>query len=114
VATTRGEVGSRFDNLLEDDGLLEELSAAAMKRVIAWQLAQAIKAKGLSTLAMAMRMGSSRSHLDRILNATDPGLTLETLSKAAQALGCRFRIELTSPEPAARADPGAQTGFGER
>lgn len=96
MATKRGAVGSSLDSLLEEDGLLEEVSAAAMKRVIAWQLAQAMKAKGLSKLAMARRMGTSRSHLDRILDATDPGLTLETLSKAAQAVGCQVRIELTT------------------
>jgi len=100
VATKRGAVGSSLDRLLEEDGLLEEVGAAAMKRVSAWQLAQAMKAKGLGKLAMAKRMGTSRSHLDRILDASDPGLTLETLSKAAQAVGCQVRIELTSPEPA--------------
>lgn len=71
-----------------------------MKRVIAWQLSQAMKAKGVSKLAMAKRMGTSRSHLDRILDATDPGLTLETLSKAAQAVGCHVRIELTDASAA--------------
>lgn len=100
MTTKRDAVGSSFDSLLEADGLLEEVGAAAMKRVIAWQPAQAMNAKGLSKLAMAKRMGTSRSQPDRILDATDPGLTLETLSKAAQAVGCRVRIELTSPEPA--------------
>jgi DNA-binding Xre family transcriptional regulator len=91
-------IGTSFDDFLRDEGLEGEVSAAAMKRVIAWQLAQAIWAKGLSKLAMAKRMGTSRSHLDRILDATDPGLTLETLSKAAQAVGCQVRIELTESE----------------
>lgn len=91
-------IGTSFDDFLRDEGLEEEVSAAAMKRVIAWQLAQAMKAKGLSKLAMAKRMGTSRSHLDRILDATDPGLTLETLSKAAQAVGYQVRIELTESE----------------
>jgi antitoxin HicB len=95
MATKANKLGSSFDSFLEDEGLLEEVSAAAMKRVIAWQLSQAMKAKGISKLAMAKRMGTSRSHLDRILDATDPGLTLETLSKAAQAVGCHVRIELT-------------------
>jgi antitoxin HicB len=71
-----------------------EVSAAAVKRVIAWQLMQAMKAQWLSKLAMARRMGTSRSHLDSILDARDPGMTLETLSKAARAVGCRVRIEL--------------------
>lgn len=89
-------IGSSFDAFLEADGLLEETSALAIKRVIAWQLTQAMKAQGLSKLAVAKRMGTSRSHLDRILDATDAGLTLETLSKAAKAVGCQVRIELTS------------------
>ena len=100
MATKANKLGSSFDSFLEDEGLLEEVSAAAMKRVIAWQLSQAMKAKGLSKLAMAKRMGTSRSHLDRILDATDPGLTLETLSKAAQAVGCHVSIELTEASAA--------------
>ena len=100
MATKTDPLGSSFDSFLEEDGLLEEVNAAAMKRVIAWQLSQAMKAKGLSKLAMAKRMGTSRSHLDRILDATDPGLTLETLSKAAQAVGCHVRIELTETKAA--------------
>ena len=95
MATKADTLGSSCDSFLEEAGLLEEVNAAAMKRVIAWQLSQAMKAKGLSKLAMAKRMGTSRSHLDRILDATDPGLTLETLSKALQAVGCHVRIELT-------------------
>jgi DNA-binding phage protein len=59
-----------------------------------------MKARGLSKLATANRMGTSRSHLDRILEATDPGLTLETHSKAAQAVGCGVRIELTGAKAA--------------
>lgn len=89
-------IGSNFDDFLCADGLIEETTAIAIKRVIAWQLAQAMKSKGLSKLAMARRMGTSRSHLDRILDASDTGLTLETLSKAANAVGCQVTIELTS------------------
>lgn len=94
-------IGSSFDGFLEADGLLEETSALAMKRVIAWQLTQAMKARGLSKVIVAERMGTSRSHLDRILDATDAGLTLETLSKAAKAVGCQVRIELTGSDAAA-------------
>ena len=52
-----------------------------------------MKAKGLSKFSMAKRMGTSRAHLDRILDASDPGLTLATLSKAARAVGCRVKVE---------------------
>ena len=60
MATKANKLGSSFDSFLEDEGLLEEVSAAAMKRVIAWQLSQAMKAKGLSKLAMAKRICAQR------------------------------------------------------
>ena len=91
-------IGSSFDGFLSDAGLLHEANAIALRRVFAWQLTQAMKAKGLSKFAMAKRMGTSRSHLDRILDATDAGLTLETLSKAANAVGCQVTVALTACE----------------
>ena len=89
-------VGSDFDDFLADEGLLEGASAVAIKRVIAWQIAEAMKARGLSKKAMAEQMHTSRSHLDRLLDADDTGLTLETLSRAAQVLGRRLRVELAA------------------
>ena len=89
-------VGSDFDDFLADEGLLEGASAVAIKRVIAWQIAEAVKARGLSKKAMAEQMHTSRSHLDRLLDADDTGLTLETLSRAAQVLGRRLRVELAA------------------
>ena len=89
-------VGSDFDDFLADEGLLEGASAVAIKRVIAWQIAEAMKARGLSKKTMAEQMHTSRSHLDRLLDADDTGLTLETLSRAAQVLGCRLRVELAA------------------
>lgn len=90
--------GSSFDQFLEDEGLLGEVTAQALKKVIALQLAEAMKRRELSKLEVAKRMGTSRSHLGRVLDATDTGLTLETLSKAARAVGCGVRIELISTE----------------
>lgn len=89
-------VGSNFDDFLAEDGLLEATTAIAIKRVIAWQIAEAMKARGLTKKAMAERMHTSRSHLDRLLDATDTGLTIDTLSRAAQALGYRVRLELAA------------------
>ena len=89
-------VGSDFDEFLTDEGLLEGASAVAIKRVIAWQIAEAMKTRGLSKKAMAELMHTSRSHLDRLLDADDTGLTLETLSRAAQVLGRRLRVELAA------------------
>lgn len=91
----KSAIGSSFDDFLAEDGLLEEANAVAIKRVIAWQLAEAMKASGITKKALAERMHTSRSHLDRLLDEHDTGLTLETLSRAAHALGRGVRIELT-------------------
>jgi len=87
-------VGSDFDAFLEKDGQLEGTTAIAVKRVIAWKLAQAMKKQGVSKKALAERMGTSRSQVDRLLDEDDPALTLDTLSRAASALGRRIRVEL--------------------
>lgn len=89
-------IGSTLDDFLAQEGVLEEVSARAIKRVIAWQLAEAMKTQGLTKTAMAERMHTSRSMLDRLLNETDTGLTIETLSRAAQALGYRVKVELAA------------------
>jgi hypothetical protein len=95
MAKRNPHIGSNFDDYLAEQGELEAASAAALKRVIAWQIDEARKAQRLSKKAMAERMHTSRSHLDRILDASDTGLTLETLSRAAQVVGRRVRVELT-------------------
>ncbi len=89
-------MGSTLDDFLSQEGVLEEVSARAIKRVIAWQLAEAMKTQGVTKTAMAARMHTSRSMLDRLLDDTDTGLTIETLSRAAQALGYRVKVELAA------------------
>lgn len=89
-------IGSTLDDFLSQEGMLEEVSARAVKRVIAWQLAEAMKTQGMTKTAMAKRMHTSRSMLDRLLDETDTGLTIETLSRAAQALGYRVKVELAA------------------
>jgi DNA-binding Xre family transcriptional regulator len=96
MAKRNPHIGSDFDDFLSDEGLLEETSALALKRVIAWQLDEARKARGLSKKAMAERMNTSRAQLDRILDADDASLTLETLSRASRAVGCRVSVELAA------------------
>ena len=87
-------IGSDFDDFLAREGLLEEASAIAMKRVIAWQLGEAMKRQGLSKAAMAVRMGTSRTQVDRILGDQVNGMTLETLGRAVDILGLRIRLEI--------------------
>lgn len=96
MAKHTNHIGSTLDDFLSKEGTLEEVSARAIKRVIAWQLAEAMKTQGLTKTAMAERMHTSRSMLDRLLNETDTGLTIETLSRAAQALGYRVKVELAA------------------
>ena len=92
--TAKRVIGSDFDDFLAENGLLEDVSAVAVKRVIAWQLAQAMKEQGFTKKRLAEHMGTSRSHLDRLLDSKDTGLTLETLSRAAHVLKRRIKIEL--------------------
>ena len=87
-------VGSDFDEFLADKGLLSEVEATAVKRVIAFQLTQFMQENQLSKTAMAKRMKTSRSALDRLLNPSNPSVTLQTMDRAARALGKRLRIEL--------------------
>ncbi|WP_058556109.1 helix-turn-helix transcriptional regulator [Thiohalocapsa sp. ML1] len=89
-------IGSRLDDLLDDEGLLAEAQAIAIKRVIAFQFEQAMQQQHLSKAELARRMGTSRSALDRLLDPDNPSVTLLTLEKAAQALGQRIRIELAA------------------
>ncbi len=77
-----------------ENGLLEAATATGVKRVIAWQIAQEMKAQKLSKTALAARMNTSRAALNRLLDADDASLTLNTLSVAAAALGKRLRVEL--------------------
>jgi len=86
--------GSSFDSFLEEDGILDEVEAAAIKRVIAWQLEAAMKAGKISKKAMAARMGTSRSQLDRLLDPENSGVHLETITRAARAVGKRLRMEM--------------------
>ncbi len=87
-------IGSNFHGLLEDDGLLEEATAVAVKRYIAFELAKKMSEKNLSKSEMARRMETSRSALDRLLDPGNSSVTLQTLQSAAQALGGRLKVEL--------------------
>lgn len=94
MAKVNRHVGSSLDALLEEDGALQDVSARAMKRVLAWQVQQGMKRRGLPKMAMAKRMKTSRSALDRLLDESDTGLTIDTLARAASALGYKVKLEL--------------------
>lgn len=89
-------VGSHLDDFLEEEGLLAEAEAVATKRVIAWQIENLMSNEGLSKSEMARRMGTSRSALDRLLDPTNPSVTLLTIERAARVLGKKVRVELAA------------------
>lgn len=90
-------IGSDFDSFLEKDGLKDEVVAAAIKRVIAWQLAQTMKKKHISKTEMANRMQTSRAVVNRLLDEEDTSVTLATLARASVAVGASLKIELGKP-----------------
>ncbi len=89
-----GRIGSSFEDYLAGQGNLEETSAIAVKRVLAWQLEQAMEERQMSKSAMAQAMRTSRSQLDRILDPDNDHIRLDTLTAAANVLGLNLRIEL--------------------
>ena len=92
--TNNPYMGSSLDDLLEEEGTLAEIESIAIKRVIAWQVKQAMEEKKLTKQAMAKEMKTSRSSLDRLLDPNNPSVTLETIERAAKAIGKRVRLEL--------------------
>ncbi len=87
-------LGSDFDSFLEEEGLLEEAKAVATKRVLAYQITQAMKQQQLSKSEMARLMRTSRSALDRLLDPHVPSVTLLTMERAVRALGKKLRVEI--------------------
>ena len=87
-------VGSSLDSWLREEGIYEEVTAGAVKRVLARQVEAAMKEKRFSKAEMARRMRTSRAALDRLLDPDYEAVTLSTLRKAATAVGRRLRLEL--------------------
>ncbi len=87
-------IGSEFDGWLRDEGIYEETTTAAIKRVLARQIEAAMKEQGVSKAEMARRMQTSRSQLDRLLDTANESITLDTLQRAAAAVGLVVRLEL--------------------
>jgi len=87
-------IGSTMDDLLEEDGMLAEAHAVAIKRTLAWQVERAMTEEKLSKTEMARRMHTSRAALNRLLDPDNPSVTLLTMDKAAAVLGKRLWVEL--------------------
>ena len=86
--------GSTFDSFLEEEGIREEVEAVAIKRVLAWQLERAMQQQQKSKQAMAKELRTSRSQLDRLLDPQNVSVTLDTITRAAKALGKRVIIRV--------------------
>jgi DNA-binding Xre family transcriptional regulator len=93
-ATTDRHSGSSFDSFLEEEDIFEEVEAVAIKRVIAWQLAEAMRKSGTTKKDLAARLKTSRSQLDRLLDPDNPSIHMDTITRAARILGKRVLITL--------------------
>jgi len=89
-------MGSNFDDFLQEEAILDDATAVALKRVIAWQIAGEMKAQQITKTELAKRMHTSRAALNRLLDDADPSLTLTTLASAATALGQKVNIQFTT------------------
>ena len=94
MITDSPHIGSSFESWLEETGLREEATSAAIKAVIAYQLAEAMKAQGISKKRMAELMQTSRAQIDRLLDPDNGGATIESLQRAARIVGRELKLEL--------------------
>lgn len=99
MTTARVHLGSKFSDFLAEQGLLADVTTTAMKRVLAWQIEQAIGKQGITKTVMAKRMGTSRAALDRLLDADNTSVTLQTMGRAAAVLGKELEIGLSAGPP---------------
>jgi antitoxin HicB len=83
-----------FDDFLKEEGIHDDAHAHAIKRVLAWQIQDAMTAQGLSKNEMAKRMNTSRAQLDRLLDPENDKVQLDTVQRAAAAIGCKLHLEL--------------------
>jgi antitoxin HicB len=90
----KGSIGSSFDDFLKEEGIYEEVTARAIKRVLARQLDALMEDQDITKTELARRMKTSRAQLDRLLDPENESVTLGTLARAAKAVGRQLRMEL--------------------
>ena len=91
----RNPIGfTSLDSFLDEDGIREEVTATAIKRVIALELREAMRSQHLTKAAMASKMSTSRKQLDRVLDENEHNVTLTTLARAAHSVGRKLKVEL--------------------
>ncbi len=94
IGSRKGRIGSSFDDFLKEDGIHAEVTARAIKRVIARQLDALMADEGITKAELAKRMKTSRTQLDQLLDPENESMTLGTLTRAAEAVGRQLRMEL--------------------
>jgi hypothetical protein len=94
--------GSSFDSFLDAEGIRDEVEAVAIKRVLTWQLEQAMRQQRKTKRAMANELGTSRSQLDRLLDPRNVSVSLGTITRAAGVLGKRVILEIADAKVAPR------------
>lgn len=87
-------IGPSLEDFLKEEGILDQTRAVVLKETLAWQVQQAMEKDKISKVEMARRMNTSRAALDRLLDPTNTSVTLQTLTRAAHAVGRDLRIEL--------------------
>ena len=92
--TENQHIGSSLEEFLIDEGLYEEATNDAVKRILAWQVKKAMDDQGITKKEMARRMGTSRGHLDKLLDPENDKVQLDTVRRAAAAVGRRVRLVL--------------------
>jgi plasmid maintenance system antidote protein VapI len=95
MESDKGRIGASFAEFLDEQGIREDVEGQAVKELIAEQISAAMKAEGLSKVAMAQRMHTTRAQLDRLLDPANPSVTLATLQRAAKAVGRNLTIALS-------------------
>lgn len=94
MAKNNPHTGTRFDDFLKEEGIFEEVQAKALKRVLAEQLEDGMRVAKMTKLEMARKMATSRSQLDRVLDPENVSVQLDTLIKAARAVGKEVEIKI--------------------
>jgi predicted XRE-type DNA-binding protein len=87
-------IGSTLEDFLKEEGIYEDATNYAIKRVLAWQVEKAMQDQGITKVEMARRMGTSRAHLNRLLDPENDKVQLDTVQRAAAAVGRKIRMEL--------------------
>jgi DNA-binding Xre family transcriptional regulator len=93
---SRDHIGSDFDDFLEDEGFADAVAATAAKRVLVWRLQEIMRANAISKAELARRMSTTRATVDRLLDPDNPSVTLQTLHRAAAAVGRRLELDLVA------------------